>query len=140
MKDNRPIEMQVAELTPEQRKKLPKIYTTSVIAVVVPVIVLVLVVFGLFARGFELREEAVLHTEMIDMGVYDFTEYDEFYEKMDEADAMIETAFIVSGVGAVFLIVYVLIFNVAIYKRYPYYSEKRYFYLKKLKKAGYNVY
>lgn len=140
MKDNRPIEMQVAELTPEQRKKLPKIYTTSIIFCVVSVLILAFALTGIGVRIFELREEAELHAELIDMGVYDFTEYDEYYDKMDEADAMIETFFTVAAVGGAFMFALVLTFNVVISKRYPYYSEKRYFYLKKLKKAGYNVY
>ena len=139
MKDTRPIEMQVATLTPEQRAKIPKIFKTALVLCLVPLFIFLLTVIATYARVFELREEAELHSEMIDMGVYDFTAYDEYYDMLDEVDKANETAFVVTVAGAISIIVYVLVVNLVISKRYPFYSEKRYYYLKKLKKTGYTI-
>ena len=104
------IEEQVAELTEEQKNKIPKIGKTAVIVqIVIAVPYLIMQVLSLFA--------------MRDLKKYiDYSEYDRFWSGY--------TIFTVIGA--------VLVIGVVVFVKlmYPYYSDAKYRYIKEQKKSG----
>ena len=150
-KDKRPIAVQVAELTPEQRKSIPRItlYHT-LFTVLVAVVVIMVAVVPMFAAEDDYRDAVDEYDDAVDEWIKTGDELEKIYgdsyifmepyptlgtvvdlteEVVDEAKSDFEakrmTAMIVFGAWVLVEVVIIVI----IYKKYPYYSDRKCFYI-----------
>lgn len=138
MKDKRPIEVQVAELTEEQKQKIPKIFWMHLIITIV--IIGAHLISGLFCvinveaakaelRSIEARRATASLWESLSLTK-------EWLAASDRYDVAMQTLTTV-GIGtAVAGIIAVLGVQLYITKKYPFYSEKKHFYLRKIARQG----
>lgn len=138
------IEQQVAELTPEQRNRMGTVYKKYLITLLLVALAGVLVTIGLFVEA-NIRE-TIAHNrhealqaeiELNEMtNTYNAALFDESQEALDEYyDSKQQkglSLMIGSGVMLGGLVITYGIFK----KKYPYFSEKKYAYLKKMTKNG----
>ena len=134
------IEQQIAELTPEQKNNMGKIYKRLIVSLVAVVLVGVLAGVGMFVEA-SIREEKAKEkheriTTKIELNAadntYDFSLFDEQKEALNEyydiKESKTSTLVIGSGISFLGVVVVGLVFKV----KYPYFSEKKYSYLKKM--------
>ncbi len=135
MKDTRPIEIQVAELTDEQKMNIKKTYTTQT---VISCVFLVCAAVSLIACGMwcmlaysalGLAADDYFHGSFADDNHSELQ--DTYYQAQDNVDIAVygsaATLIVVNGSGVAVLAAYMISSK----KKYPYYSEKAYKYLKK---------
>ncbi|MBO5870634.1 MAG: hypothetical protein J6Q89_07795 [Clostridia bacterium] len=136
------LEQRVAELTPEQKSNMGKIYKNYIISLLSVILVGVLLTIGLFLEGSIKEERAKDEYDKIQTMIelnetnnkYDFSLFDESLEALDEFYDMKQKknlSFVI-GSGVTFFGVLAVYFIFKI--KYPYFSEKKYTYLKKLEK------
>ena len=142
MKETRTLQEQIAEMTEEQKNNMGKIYKKYVLSIVVVFCVGILIALGLFAEASIREEKAKEKHDRIQaqiesneqMNEYDFSLFDESSNALDEYYDMKQqkNLSLVIGSGIAFFGVLITYF---IFKRkYPYFSEKKYNYLKKMEK------
>ncbi len=133
----KPIEQQVAELTNEQRNSIKSIYKKAVIAEICCIIIGLIISACSFVFVAVKAEEAEDRYNKLDaqvsMNPFDFDLRDEWLDAMDEyhtyEDKGIKILSIVPGLILAFV---GIIASLCIIKaKYPYFSEKKYTYLKK---------
>ncbi len=136
------LEQQIAELTPEQKNNMGKIYKKYIIFLISILLVGVLVGIGIFAEASINEKKAKDKHDKIQTLIelnettnkYDFSLFDEDLEALDEYyDAKLrKNSALVIGSAIAFFGVLGVYFTFK--KKYPYFSEKKYTYLKKLEK------
>ena len=142
MKDTRKLQEQIAEMTEEQKNNMGKIYKKYVLSIVLVFCVGILIALGLFAeasiREGKAKEKHNRIQAQIELNEqtneYDFSLFDESSNALDEYYDMKQqkNLSLVIGSGIAFFGVLITYF---IFKRkYPYFSEKKYNYLKKMEK------
>ena len=142
MKDTRKLQEQIAEMTEEQKNNMGKIYKKYVLSIVLVFCVGILIALGLFAEASIREEKAKEKHNRIQAQIelneqtneYDFSLFDESSNALDEYYDMKQqkNLSLVIGSGIAFFGVLITYF---IFKRkYPYFSEKKYNYLKKMEK------
>lgn len=137
MKDTRPIEAQVAELTDEQKRTIPKIYKYHLIFSIVLIVALL--------AGLLIAHVGVVNAQ---------SDYDEIQAKIsaspvgylqygaesraafDALDAAVNVRTMFAIIGGIVTILLACGAQLLISKKYPYYSEKKYTYLKKSARQG----
>ena len=139
---NLPIEQQIAELTPEQKNAMGKIYKKYAISIIAVLLLCVIAIVVLYAQASTKEEQAKEEYDIIQTKIalyeqakrYDLSLYDESMKALDEYhDAQQAKYFVlvaVSVVGILGILAVMFIFK----KKYPYFSEKKYAYLKKIQK------
>lgn len=141
------IEQQVAELTNEQRltvMSIGKKYRLSLLPAIFISIIAVIVSVCFLAESKDISEsiESYQYLRELSMEDLNFTkafEYsetiDELFDKKDECSKAATTTLIIGGItGIVYIIGTILFFKT----KYPYFTEGKYEYLKKLEKAKKN--
>lgn len=138
MKDTRPIRVQVAELTEEQKQNIPTIYKYHLI--------FSLTIIGLFLLALLISHICVvsaqtklnqLENELDTISVSErYALYEDWTSAIDQYDSTIHLRTMISIIGGSILIVLALAAQFYINKKYPYYNEKKYFYLKKSARQG----
>ncbi len=138
----KPIEQQVAELTLEQKSNMGKIYKKYIIWLIAIFLVGVLVGIGISAEASINEKRAKDKHDKIQTQIelneatnkYDFSLFDESLEALDEYyDAkQRKNSALVTGSAISFFGVLGVYFIFK--KKYPYFSERKYAYLKKLEK------
>lgn len=137
------IEQQIAELTPEQRNAMGNIYKKYVISLIVVFLLGVLAAVGMFVeasiREGQANDELDKIQTMIALNEitnkYDFSLFDESSEALDEYyDAKHDKNW-APAKGSAVSFFGVLIVIIIFKKKYPYFSEKKYTYLKKAQKT-----
>ena len=139
-KDKRPINVQVADLTAEQRKSIPRIalYHT-LFSVLALVLVAVLTIVPLFTASSDYTvagdkadetfnawldaptlsaEKEACHLRMLEAEKDELAAKQEFSQKMT-------TCLIALSAWLIIEVVIILV----VYKKYPYYSDRKYFYI-----------
>lgn len=138
MKDTRPIDIQVAELTPEHKRKIPKIYKAHLLFSFVLIgsllVALLFAQIGVFAARSDLDAvQHKIHAGGSLGGIHYFAEETAAYEAYDSA---IHTRMLVSIIGGISVLILALGAQVFIAKKFPFYSEKKYTYLKNSPRRG----
>lgn len=142
--DKRPIEQQVAELTPEQRNNMGKVFKTYVISLVSILLLFGIAVVALLtfsnAREKEAKEKYDEVQAIVDSfeqkGKYNPNAYEALELAMDNYyDIREGKALNLMVISIIALFLYLLAI-IIIKKKYPYFSDKKYTYLKKLQKAS----
>ena len=138
----KPIEQQVAELTPAQRNNLGKIFVGYLVSLILLIAIGLGVGVGMFLYYDEAADEAEMKMDAIDLeidlnnrlGIIDTDLYDEQEEYTDEYYDMKEmkslSLIIAPGIAFVGILVLVLVVKF----KFPYFSEKKYNYVKKMEK------
>lgn len=135
----RTIEQQIVELTFEQKNNLKEIYKKFAISVAIVWVIAFLVGAGLFVSFTVKAEEARDRKESIQAQIdlnkmsfnFNFDLYDELYEAEDEYyDMQGKKPLAFFALGGVLLIGFGIVL-VTFKSKYPYFSEKKYSYLKK---------
>ena len=131
----KPIEQQVAELTPEQKSKMGKIYKGYLIATISVLLASVIAIVVLYSGASIRCEQAKEKYDRLEaQSLYNINLFDERMEAMDAYyDAKIDKGvalMIGGGIGSVCLLAVAIFVKV----KYPYFSEKKYTYLKKQQK------
>lgn len=139
------IEQQIAELTSEQKNSMKKIYRKYLISFFSVILVGVILIVGIYLYAAEPAKEAKAKydelSEQIDILSDDDWNLDasrEMFELMEKRGEYFDeyhdmkrlkssSLGIGGGVGFIGLLVVILIFK----KKYPYFSEKKYLYMKK---------
>lgn len=139
MKDTRPIDIQVAELTPEQKRKIPKIYKAHLLFSFI--LVGALLVALLFAQIGVLNARSDLEAiqDKINSAVPEWTGIQYFAEETaayEAYDSAIHVRMLISIIGGITVLILALGAQLFISKKYPFYSEKKYTYLKKSARLG----
>ncbi len=142
MKDTRILQEQIAEMTEEQKNNMGKIYKKYVISLVLVVFVGILIALGLFVEASISEEKAREKYDKIQaqielnaqMNKYDFSLFDEKSEALDEYFDMNQQKNMSLGIGSGVAFLGVLITYFIFKRKYPYFSEKKYAYLKKMEK------
>ena len=139
-KDKRPIAAQVAELTAEQRKRIPRIALYHILfSVLVLVLVAVLAFVPMLTALSDYTAAADEHNDVFDKWLDApmlSSEKEAYHLRMLEAeenelDAKQEfsqkmtTCLIALGVWLIIEVAIILV----VYKKYPYYSDRKYFYI-----------
>ena len=139
MKDLRPINIQVEELTKEQKDNICKVYRwnmlVSVSAIILGVILVVFSSICYFQResAYEEYEDATATLySSVNLNVKSKT--GELYKDYLEASEKFEFAILLTLITSVILFISVLSVTILIKKKYPYYSEQRYNYINKKRK------
>ena len=130
----KPIEQQVAELTPEQKNNMGKIYKKYSISIVSILLIFFILVIAMFAYASSKEKQAKTRADMI-LENNIFSSYDEREELLEEyydAKQLKPLTLIVGGGVSLAAIVVVCLI---IQRKYPYFSEQKYKYLKKMEKA-----
>ena len=135
----KPIEQQIAELTIEQRNSLPKIYKKYLICLGCIVLAGIIVLVSMFAVVSMKLEKAQERYERLETqqalnemnGTFDFALSDEKLEAMDEYYDMIPLKPLSLCVGGAIILIGTLALFLIFRLKYPYFSEKKYTYLKK---------
>ena len=138
-KDTRPIEIQVAELTDEQKRNIPRIFYGH-LALAVALILMLLGVIAFFhfqtAEAYETYD--IMEQQFdINMNTGKFTSPDFLDEKWDAYDRWercLQAEFISAAAGGIILLVVALLMQLLSNILFPYYSDKKFFYLSKIKK------
>jgi len=143
MKKAKTLQEQIAELTEDQKNNMGKIYKKYVISIAVILVISICTIVGLLVTGSIREEKAKEKYDRIQtqiamnerLNIHDFSLLDESSEASDAYYDIIEQKYlsigIVAGVGFVGLLIIYFIFK----RKYPYFSEKKYAYLKKMKKG-----
>lgn len=136
MKDKRPIEQQVADLTADQKQKLGKIFWTQLIVVILLVATcLTIIVCGsitIHQANTEL-DQLQFQIDMEDPLEYNAALHDQYWVAWDKLDAAWEFYPILLIVYGAIAMAALVIMMVVTAKKFPYYSEKKYFYVRKHK-------
>ena len=135
------IEQQIAELTPEQKNNMGKIYKKYVLSLISIVLVGVILIIGIFAYASIREEQAKDEHDKIQATIelnksnntYDFSLYDESMEAIDEYYNIKQLKPLSLVIGGIVTMIGVVIVYVIFKKKYPYFSEKKYTYLKKMR-------
>lgn len=138
----KPIEQQVAELTPQQRMSLGKIFKWYLVTLILLVAIGVSLVVGLYvyydsaADAAELKHDAVqLHIALNEgLGEFDLSLYDKSQQYLDEYFDMEQMKSSALLIGSGFSFVGVLVLYLVVKLKYPYFSEQKYFYVRKMEK------
>lgn len=138
-----PIEQQIAELTPEQKGNMKKIYKRYLTAVIVTFVVSILVGLGIFMDARLKLTQAKDEYDRIDTkialnqmsNIYDSSLYDQRYELMDECFELEDRKMFSPAIAGAMMLFGALAIFVVFKVKYPYFSEKKYEYLKKLEKG-----
>lgn len=156
MKDKRPIQQQVAELTEEQKDNIVSAFKKSLWSMIplyvlfICAVILVNVWSGQATeaywaasdRQYEVRD---MYADIVQIDGETLTLWNLDHPKVIEADSLAEAAeqkadalkaarIYVLIVGAVVLVGGNVILNLMVAKKYPYYTEKRYYCIKKQRK------
>ena len=138
MKDNRPIAVQVAELTDEQRANIPNIYKKhfifSVCTVLVEFVLMAITAFMYIKAEAMYKEYNSIGLNTFDLG--NIQKRSELWQNYDKMSDLVFIMFIVIMVYSVIMIIASLLVKSYITKKYPYYSEKRYRYIKAFNKSA----
>lgn len=135
----KPIEQQVAELTIEQRNSLKEIYKKFTMSAIIVWVIAFLVGAGLFANFTVKAEEAKDRRDSIQTQIdlnettftLNFDLYDELHEAEDEYyDMQGKKPLAFFALGGILLIGIGTVCGI-FKSKYPYFSEKKYSYLKK---------
>lgn len=150
-KDKRPIAVQVAELSAEQRKSVKRIalYHT-LFSVLVAAVVIVVAVVPMFAAAADYRDavdaygdavdetietrdalEKIYGTSYLFMDEYKMlqAEVDAADEEADEVKADFEAKRMMAMIVLGSWLLVEMVIGVVIYKKYPYYSDRKCFYI-----------
>ena len=138
----KPIEQQVAELTPEQRGNLGKAFKLMIMLIIISLLIGILTGLVFYAENKEqekIAKEKYDETqakidEASENNIFDLSLYDdnleamnEYYDKKNKTYRGVVYGGIVAS-GCCFASAFYMNY------KYPYFSEKKYFYLKKLEK------
>lgn len=134
------IEQQIAELTPEQKANMGKLFKKYIAGIVVVCLVAILAAGGLFVETSLRLEKAEERYERISTEIelnaenntYDLSLFDEKREALDEYYDIKEERLNSLYVGCAIAFFGVIVIEVIYRKKYPYFSEKKYAYLKKM--------
>jgi hypothetical protein len=134
------IEQQIAELTPEQRNNMGKIYKKLILSLIAVVLVGVLVGVGLFVEASIRLEKAEEKHDRISTKIelntasnsYDFSLYDEQKEALNEYYDIKQERPVSLVIGTGISFIGVVAVGLVFKAKYPYFSEKKYSYLKKM--------
>ncbi len=140
MKDLRPIEEQISELTDKQKSNIPKVFAAQ-ISIILIVFAVIICIFCFFAVS---EEQCTDRYELLDVqselnelnGSYDFSLYEEKMELLDKIDMLYKAKFISLIAGCIIGMVVILAVQIIINKGFPYYSEQKLIYLLKTKKQN----
>lgn len=130
------IEQQITELTPEQRNNMGKIYKKYVISLVSLVIIGVLLSLVIFAAA-SIKEERAenrydrYQTELA-INPYDFSLMEASSDAFDEYMDIAENKYLSFVLGGSFILLGCFVVYFIFKIKYPYFSEKKYSYLKKI--------
>ncbi len=136
------IEQQIAELTPEQKNNMGKIYKRYIICLISVFLIGVLVGIGIFAKASINEKKAKDEHDGLQTKIelseithkYDTSLFDESSEALDEYyDAKLLKSSALA-IGSAISLIGILVVFIAFKKKYPYFSEKKYSYLKKMEK------
>ena len=135
-------EQQIAALTPEQKRSMGTIYKKYIVTLLLIALAGVFIIAGLFV-GATIREgnakvryDAIqTQIELNEMtNTYDASLFDESSEALDEYYDMKQQKNLSLVIGSGVVVVGVLVTYGIFKKKYPYFSEKKYTYLKKQNK------
>lgn len=132
MKKKLPVDQQAALLTTEQKKTVPKLFWVQIIALIVAFIVVV----GSFAAWFAAHQKAAQLKDRYYAAAADGDSILASSEKLwawFDASEKADTIADVTIIACIALFLIFLVMAIYIAKKYPYYSEKLYFYLRKHK-------
>ena len=134
MKDKRPIEVQVADLTEEQKREIPKIFRIHLIITILIVgVYLACLLLCWMSAGSAKAEVESIEAKKATASLWESLGLTrEWLAAQDRYDAAMHTFFMVSIGGAAVLCVVALGVQFYLTKKYPYYSEKKHFYLRKM--------
>ena len=150
-KDKRPIAVQVEELTSEQRKSIPRIalYHT-IVSVLIAVLVVIFAMVPMFAALADYQDavddygdavdewtetgdelEKIYGTSYVFSDVYMALkdDVDEMEEEMVEAKAVSDSKMMIAFIAMGAFVIIEVIITVYVYKKYPYYSDRKCFYI-----------
>ena len=141
---NKTVEQQVAELTQEQKNNMGKIYKNYVFSLISVVLVGVILIIGIFAYAsiegekakdkydaYQTSQEIREQTDKLQgkITVYGIGEGMELLDEYHKMKLLKPLSLVIGGVVCMIGVIAVyLIFK----KKYPYFSEKKYTYLKKM--------
>ncbi len=137
--NHKSIEQQIAELTPEQKSNMGKIFKREIISIAAVLIGFIVIAGSIFAYASIKEKQAKVEYDTIQAQIefnttihyHDLTFYDKSEELFDEYYDMkqlkTDSLMVGSGVSLAAVLVICAIFKV----KYPYFSEKKYKYLKK---------
>lgn len=137
MKDTRPIDVQVAELTPEQKRKIPKIYKYHMIFSFVLIVGLLFAL--LFTHIGVVNAQSHLDSikeKIASNGAFGTQYYADQTAAYDAYDAAVNVRTMVAIIGGIAVLVLAIGAQVFISKKFPFYSEKKYTHLKKAPRRG----
>ena len=138
MKDLRPIEEQISELTDKQKANIPKVFAVqiSIILIVFAVIICIFCFFAMSAERCTDRYQLLdVQSELNELnGSYDFSVFEEKMKLLDKIDMLHKAKFISLIAGGIIGMAVVLAVQLIINKGFPYYSEQKLIYLLKSKK------
>ena len=141
---NKTVEQQVAELTQEQKNNMGKIYKNYVFSLISVVLVGVILIIGIFAYAsiegekakdrYDAYQTSQEIREQTDKLQGKFTVYGigEGMELLDEYYKFERLKPLALVIGGVVVMIGVIIVYLVFKNKYPYFSEKKYKYLKKL--------
>ena len=143
MKDKRPIETQVAELTPEQKKTIRRVgISYDIIMCVVVIAYLVVALFFMAqmnATNEKIENFSFYKTVEVDGQTrteYDATAYDAYVDLVTRQEQTMTDFVTIAGIGfvAVLLIMGVGLLIIAV--KFPYYSDKRFVYIGRMNRRA----
>ncbi len=134
------IEEQIAELTPEQKNSMGKIYKKLNISIITVFLICIVLIIGIFFYFHNEEKRASDEHDRIQTTIdinssnykYDFSLYDDSDEALDRVYDMQEAQYLTIIIGCLVGILAIGMILVVFKTKYPYYSEKKYKYLKKL--------
>lgn len=136
MKDKRPIETQVAELTPEQKKTIRRVgicYDIIMCVVVLAYMVVALTFMAQLARNNEKLENFSLVSTSVNTGVVEETYSPlasaEYQALIGQQEQNMTTFAMVAGIGFVAVLAVMGAGLLIIAVKFPYYSDKRFVYI-----------
>ena len=136
MKDTRPIDRQVRELTAEQKKTIRRVGVTYdiIMCLVVLIYIAVAVVFmvQLGTANHEL-EHISFYKTVTENGktteVYDDAAYPRYISLVEQQERTMSTFVTVAAIGFVAVLAVMFAGLLFIHSKYPYYSDKRFLYI-----------
>ena len=135
----KPIEQQIAELTEEQKANLKPLYKKyGIILLSILGICAILGTIGYLYTSSLVNEAEEKYNDLCyatelnaDLGIIDLDLMDEHHEAMDAYFDLLPFTYAPIGAAGLLLIIGVLVTYFVFKKKYPYFTEKRYTYLKK---------